>query len=97
MDDLTARIADLIRRYQVEFRRTAHLSEAGCEQATEPFRREIAALIAEHGHLGDSVGPMMHGSAEARDDGAMMRVAERGREAVVRAAVMLATKPPIIH
>jgi hypothetical protein len=46
MDDLTPRLADLFRRYQVEFRR---LSDAESEQAIEPFRREIAALIAEHG------------------------------------------------
>jgi hypothetical protein len=49
MDDLTARLADLFRRYQIDFGRMAQLSEADMEQATEPFRREISALIAEHG------------------------------------------------
>jgi len=68
MDDLAARLADLFQRYQVDFRRMARLSEAECEQATEPFRWEVDALIAEH-----------------------------GREAVVRAALALSTKPKIIH
>jgi hypothetical protein len=68
MDDLTALVADLFRRYQVDFRRTAHLSEAECEQATQPFRMEISALIAEH-----------------------------GREAVVRAALLLPPGLSIIH
>jgi|SRR5580704_17637289 hypothetical protein len=49
MDDLTARLADLFRRYMVEFRRMALLSEAEMEQVTEPFRREVDAMIAEHG------------------------------------------------
>jgi hypothetical protein len=49
MDDLTARLADLFRRYMIEFRRMALLSEAEMEQVTEPFRREVDALIAEHG------------------------------------------------
>jgi hypothetical protein len=49
MDDLVARLSNLFRRYQFDFPRTAGLSEAETEQATEPFRREIGALIAEHG------------------------------------------------
>jgi hypothetical protein len=49
MDDVTARLADLFRRYQIEFRRMAHMSEGEAEQATEPFRTEVKALIAEHG------------------------------------------------
>jgi hypothetical protein len=53
MDDLTARLADLFRRYQIEFRRMAHMSEGEAEQVTEPFRAEVKALIAEHG--GDAV------------------------------------------
>ena len=47
MDDLTARLADIFRRYQADFRRIVHESEF--EQATEAFRREVDALIAEHG------------------------------------------------
>jgi hypothetical protein len=58
--DLAARIADLFRRYQIDFGRMARLSETDMGHATEPFRREISALIAEH-----------------------------GREAVVRAALLL--------
>jgi len=46
MDDLTPRLADLLWRYQVEFRR---LSDAESEQTIESFRREMAVLIAEHG------------------------------------------------
>jgi hypothetical protein len=34
MDDLTARLADLFQRYQVEFRRMADLSEGEAEQVT---------------------------------------------------------------
>jgi hypothetical protein len=49
MDDLTTRLADLFRRYQINFGRMAQLSEADMVQATEPFRREINALITEHG------------------------------------------------
>jgi hypothetical protein len=49
MDDLTARLADLFRRYQADFRLIVHMPEAESERATEPFRREVAALIAEHG------------------------------------------------
>jgi hypothetical protein len=49
MDDLTARLTDIFRRYQTDFRRMAHMSEAEAEQATKPFRREVGALIAEHG------------------------------------------------
>jgi hypothetical protein len=49
MDDLASRLSDLFRRYQLDFRRMAQLSEADMEQATAPFRTEISALIAEHG------------------------------------------------
>ena len=49
MDDLAGRLSDLFRRYQVDFRRMAHLSGAEMDQATAPFRTEISALIAEHG------------------------------------------------
>jgi hypothetical protein len=46
MGDLTARLADLFRRYQVEFVRMAHMSDAECDQATEPFQKEISILGA---------------------------------------------------
>ena len=49
MNDLTARLADIFRRYQTDFGRMAHMSEAEAEQVTKPFRREVGALIAEHG------------------------------------------------
>jgi hypothetical protein len=49
MDDLTARLADLFRRYQIDFGRMGHLSEAEIEQAKEPFLKEVSALIDEHG------------------------------------------------
>jgi hypothetical protein len=68
MDDLAARLSDLFRRYQVDFRRMAHLSAAEMDQATAPFRTEISALIAEH-----------------------------GREAVIRAALLLPAGPPMLH
>jgi hypothetical protein len=68
MDDLTARLADLFRRYQIEFHRIADLSEGEAEQVTESFQREVNALIAEH-----------------------------GREAVVRAALLLPVGFPILH
>jgi hypothetical protein len=32
MDDLTARLADIFRRYQTDFLRMAHVSEAEAEQ-----------------------------------------------------------------
>jgi hypothetical protein len=44
------------------------MSEAEIEQAIEPFRKEVDALIDEH-----------------------------GREAVLRAALLLPTKRPILH
>jgi hypothetical protein len=68
MDDLASRLSDLFRRYQLDFRRMAQLSEADMEQATAPFRTEISALIAEH-----------------------------GREAVIRAALLLGVGPPNLH
>ena len=68
MDDLTARLADLFRRYMVDFRRMALMSEAELEEVTEPFRREMNALIAEH-----------------------------GRDAVTRAALLLPAALSIIH
>jgi hypothetical protein len=37
MDDLTTRLADVFRRYQIEFRRMALLSEDEAEKAAEPF------------------------------------------------------------
>jgi hypothetical protein len=49
MDDLAARLSDILRRYQVDFRRMAHMTKAEAEQVTEPFRREVDSLIAEHG------------------------------------------------
>ena len=49
MDDLSNQIADIFRRYRVEFRRMVDLPDAECERAVEPFRREVAALVAEHG------------------------------------------------
>jgi hypothetical protein len=66
--DLTARMADLFQRYQIDFGCMAQGSEAEMDQATEPFRAEISALIAEH-----------------------------GREAVIRAALLLGAGPPIPH
>jgi hypothetical protein len=68
MDDLTARLADIFRRYQTDFLLMAHMSEAGVEQVTKPFRREVRALIAEH-----------------------------GREAVVRAALLLPAGLPTLN
>jgi hypothetical protein len=49
MDDLTARLAGLFRRYTVVFQRMGLMSEAELEEETGPFRREMSALIAEHG------------------------------------------------
>jgi hypothetical protein len=68
MDDLAGRLSDLFRRYQVDFRRMAHLSETEMDQATAPLRTEISALIAEH-----------------------------GREAAIRAALLLGAGPPVLH
>jgi hypothetical protein len=68
MDDLTAQLADLFWRFQIDFRRMAHMSEGEIEKATEPFRRELDALVAEH-----------------------------GRDAVVRAALLLPAGLPILH
>jgi hypothetical protein len=68
MDDLTARLTDIFRRYQTDFRRMAHMSEAEAEQVTNPFRREVGTLIAEH-----------------------------GREAVVRAALLLPAGLPTLN
>ena len=68
MDDLTARLTDIFRRYQTDFRRMAHMSEAEAEQVTKPFRREVGALMAEH-----------------------------GREAVVRAALLLPAGLPTLN
>jgi hypothetical protein len=49
MDNLTARLADLFRRYQIDFVRMGHMSETEIEQATAPFLKEVGALIDEHG------------------------------------------------
>jgi hypothetical protein len=49
MDDLTTLLADLFRHYEIEFRRTARMSEGEAEQVTKPFRAEVKALIAEYG------------------------------------------------
>jgi hypothetical protein len=68
MDDLTGRLADLFRRYQIDFGRMGHLSEPEIERAIAPFLREVGALIDEH-----------------------------GREAVLRAALLLPTGLPILH
>jgi hypothetical protein len=68
MSDLTTRLADIFRRYQTDFRRTAQMSEAEAERVTKPFRREVGALIAEH-----------------------------GREAVVRAALLLPAGLPTLN
>jgi hypothetical protein len=46
MDDLTARLADLFRRYMIDFHRIGPMSDAELEEATEPFRREVDTLIA---------------------------------------------------
>jgi hypothetical protein len=45
MDDLTARLTDLFRRYQMDFGRMGHRSEAEIEQAIAPFLKEVDALI----------------------------------------------------
>ena len=68
MDDLTRSLTDLFRRYQVEFSRIPQMSDAAAEQVTKPFRREVSALIAEH-----------------------------GREAVVRAALLLSAPRPTLN
>ena len=68
MDDLTARLADLFRRYQIDFGRMAHMSEAEIEQAMAPFLKEVGTLIDEH-----------------------------GREAVLRAAILLPAGLAILH
>jgi hypothetical protein len=68
MDDLTGRLADLFRRYQIEFGRMGHLSEAEIEQAIAPLLKEMSALIDEY-----------------------------GREAVLRAALLLPNGLPILH
>jgi len=68
MDDLTARLADLFRRYMIDFHHVGPMSDAELEEATDPFRREVDALIAEH-----------------------------GRDAVVRAALLLPTGLPTLH
>ncbi len=68
MDDLSSQVAGIFRRYQAEFRRMDRLSDSEYEQAIQPFRKEVAALIAEH-----------------------------GREAVVRTALALSTKPLSLH
>jgi hypothetical protein len=68
MDDVTARLADIFRRYKVDFGRMGRMSEAEIEQAIEPFRKEVDALIDKH-----------------------------GREAVLRAALLLPTRRPILH
>jgi len=68
MDDLTGRLADLFRRYQIDFGRMDHLSEAEIEQTIAPFLKEVSALIDEH-----------------------------GREAVLRAALLLPMGLPILH
>ena len=49
MDDLSNQIADIFRRYRVQFRGMNGLPDAECEQGIEAFRREVAALITEHG------------------------------------------------
>jgi hypothetical protein len=68
MDDLTARLADLFRRYQIEFHRIADLSQGEAEQMTESFQGEVNALIAEY-----------------------------GRDAVVRAALLLPAGLPTLN
>jgi hypothetical protein len=68
MNDLTARLADIFRRYQTDFGRMALMSEAEAEKVTKPFRSEVGALIAEH-----------------------------GREAVVRAALLLPARLPTLN
>jgi hypothetical protein len=45
MDDLTARLVDLFRRYMIEFRRMPSCPRPEWSR----FRREVDALIAEHG------------------------------------------------
>jgi hypothetical protein len=49
MDDLTTRLAALFRRFQIDFGRIGHMSEAEIEQAIEPLLKEVGALIDEHG------------------------------------------------
>jgi hypothetical protein len=47
MDDPTARLAELLRRYRADFRRMVH--DAEFDRATEAFREEVDALIVDHG------------------------------------------------
>ena len=47
MDDLTARLAELLPRYQADFWRMVH--DAEFDRATEAFREEVDALIVDHG------------------------------------------------
>ncbi len=49
MDGLTTRLADVFRRYQIEFRRMDLLAQDEAEKAAEAFRAEVSALIAEYG------------------------------------------------
>ena len=49
MDDLAARLADLSRRYQIDFGRMGRMSEGAIEPAIEPFLTEVGALIDGHG------------------------------------------------
>jgi hypothetical protein len=47
MDDLSTRLAELLRRYQADFQRMVH--DAEFDWATEAFREEVDALIVDHG------------------------------------------------
>jgi hypothetical protein len=51
MDDLVIRLADIFTRHAAAFEshRMARMADAELEQATEPLRRELRALLAEYG------------------------------------------------
>jgi hypothetical protein len=51
MDDLVIRLAGIFTRHAANFesRRVARMADAELEQATEPLRRELRALLAEYG------------------------------------------------
>jgi hypothetical protein len=49
MDDITARLAALLRRYRADFR--CMVDDAELHRATEAFRVEVDALIVDHGRV----------------------------------------------
>jgi hypothetical protein len=49
MDDLSSQVSRIFRRYKAEFHRLERLSDSEYKQAIQLFRKEVAALISEHG------------------------------------------------